>query len=148
MSVLRFFIQGIVKVIKHLYNAVSYAEKIFVAGDINAMQYTIHAEKDIASETFRKHIDKHIQSFAVTLRDFASDIPYLQMTFGCNKKRKIYSGKFILHLPKQTLVAFLKETTPHGVINKGFHLLKKECMKYKGKHFVSDSTYFDRRSIV
>lgn len=31
MRVLRFFIQGIEKVIKHLYNAVRYAEKIFVA---------------------------------------------------------------------------------------------------------------------
>ncbi|MBI2031707.1 MAG: hypothetical protein HYT08_03775 [Candidatus Levybacteria bacterium] len=139
------------------------------------MRYTVTAKQCELSDKALLHIKNHVRKLAGLLPEFRVDLPLLEIIIKRHKKRRLnhitdevridnvieivesvtpksedpiyYDGTIKLILPKKPLVVYTRGFLLDQVIDVGFHRLTKEIKTYKGKHFVGNSEYFDRRSI-
>ncbi|MBI2074943.1 MAG: hypothetical protein HYT83_03860 [Candidatus Levybacteria bacterium] len=125
------------------------------------------------SDVILEHINQHAQKIAQFLSGYGSDLPLLVIILRKHKRRLgqnteiitfdegdvrhiinnktastiYFDGTITLRIPKKPLVVHLTGGSPDEAVNIGFERLIKELKTYKGKHFSSNSEYFDHRSI-
>ncbi len=140
------------------------------------MRYTISTKHLRISDRTLKNIDNHIKKIDQMLPSLQSDLVELDLVIRENKKRRLnnvrietfeenhterfidianpknpdpiyFDGTIKMILPKKPLVVHLKGGTIDEALSLGFERLFRELKTYKGKHFVSDSEYFDHETI-
>lgn len=140
------------------------------------MKYTVSTKQCGLSDKTLRHIDKHIVKINQMLPGLDSDATELDFVIRQNKKKRLnhirletyeenhteraiedaspkasdpiyFDGTIKLVLPKKPLSVHLKGATIDEAINTGFDRLFKEIETYKGKHYTSDSEYFDHATI-
>ena len=140
------------------------------------MKYTISTKHCSLSDKNLEHIDQHIAKINRMLPNLGSDAAELDIVIRQNKKRRLnhikldefeenhgtltigytnpkspdpiyINGTIKLTLPKKPLAVNLEGASIDEAINIGFERLFKELKTYKGKHYASNSEYFDHTTI-
>lgn len=140
------------------------------------MKYTISGKHLRLSDKTLGHIVVHIKKINHVLPDLNPDIAELDLLIRENKKKKLhdvkpedlkenlmqkakakviskalspiyFDGTIKLVLPRKPLTIHLKGASIDEAINVGFARLFREIEIYKGKHYSSNSEYFDHRTI-
>ncbi|RJQ38072.1 hypothetical protein C4559_02505 [Candidatus Microgenomates bacterium] len=137
------------------------------------MIYNIAVKGCVLSDETLAYVEKHLTKLAKYLPNFNPDAPFLDLII---RKQKIhldhyiqrtpvngtsikevknpktqspvyYEGIIKIILPRKPLVIRMKGNTIDEAINDGFKQINKKIKTYRGKHFPSDSEYYDKKSI-
>lgn len=139
------------------------------------MKYVITTKQCVLSKDIEHYVEQEVSKLVRFLRRHDPILPTLDIVIRKHKKRRLnhraladgfsdhqwtilmvhpkadsshyYDGMMKLLLPQKPLVVHFKGKTTDEALNVGFARLMKELETYKGKHFESDSQYFDHRSI-
>jgi len=119
------------------------------------MRYTITTKGCTLSEVTVRKIDQQVKKLSRFLLGFDPEVLLLEIIIKKHHTRihslidnpVYYDGALKLILPKKPLVAHLLGKSADDALRKGFHHLLKELKTYKGKHFKSNSEYFNQATI-
>ena len=111
------------------------------------MNFCVTSRYYQVSNSLWEVIEKHIEKLEQRLPHLNPNLGLIKLVIKRNKRRNYFDGSISLSVPKKHLYAYCLGFYPEEEINNAFERLFKELGKYKGKHFASDSQYFNHESI-
>ncbi|MBI2032860.1 MAG: HPF/RaiA family ribosome-associated protein [Candidatus Levybacteria bacterium] len=111
------------------------------------MKYRITTKGFLLTAIEKQHIEKKIEKISRRLTSFESSLPILAIFIKKHEKKHHFGGSMVLTLPKKPLVVNFGGADIESTIQIAFDSLIRAVEVYKGKHFSSNSLYFDKRSL-